>query len=86
VLKARADSSKAFRPRAHRDGNTNVSDVPLAIDAALSASAPAFHLNGDGFASIADVQIVVNAIQGMGCSAGQQHRRRRTWPSTPGRD
>jgi hypothetical protein len=55
----------------NHDGNTDVSNVQLAIDAALGASPPAFHLNQTERLTVTDVQIVVNAVRGMGCWAAQ---------------
>lgn len=53
----------------NQDGNTDASDVQLAVNAALGASPPTFDLSKDGFVNVVDLQIVMAAVQGLGCSA-----------------
>jgi uncharacterized repeat protein (TIGR01451 family) len=50
-------------------GNTTVTDVQEMINEALGIAKPAHDLNGDGVVNSVDVQLVVNSMMGMGCSA-----------------
>ena len=47
----------------------NVRDVQLMIDEALWANPAANDRNGSGVVNVVDVQIVTNAVPGLGCSA-----------------
>jgi hypothetical protein len=51
------------------DGNTTVSDVQLEVNEALGSAPPANDLDMDGSVNIVDVQIVLDAVLGSGCSA-----------------
>lgn len=44
-------------------------DVQLMIDEALWANPAANDRNGSGVVNVVDVQIVTNAVPGLGCSA-----------------
>jgi hypothetical protein len=50
-------------------GSATVADVQREINEALGLMAPLNDLNGDGKVNVLDVQIVLNAAMGMGCSA-----------------
>ena len=49
------------------DGNTNVADVQIEINEALSIAPPTHDLNRDGAVNVADVQMIINAALGLGC-------------------
>jgi hypothetical protein len=48
---------------------TSVTDVQRIINEALGVAPAAHDLNGDGIVNVVDLQIVVNAVMGLGCSA-----------------
>jgi hypothetical protein len=47
----------------------DVSDVQLIISEALGVAPAVNDLQHDGVVNVGDVQIVINAVLGMGCSA-----------------
>jgi hypothetical protein len=49
--------------------STSVTDVQQIINEALGVAPPANDLNGDSIVNVLDVQIVMNAVMGLGCSA-----------------
>jgi hypothetical protein len=51
------------------DGQINSADVAVMLDSALGISPVAHDLNGSGFTTVLDVQIVIYAAQGLGCNA-----------------
>jgi hypothetical protein len=51
-------------------GTTGVTDVQQMINEALGAVFPGNDLNGDGRVNVVDVQIVIGAALGLGCSGG----------------
>jgi hypothetical protein len=52
----------------NQDGNVNVSDVQMTIDQALGVVSAANALNHGGVTNVVEVQIVMNAAMGRGCS------------------
>lgn len=51
-----------------QSGIYSVADVQRIIDEALGALPAVNDLNGDGKASVVEIQIVLNAVLGMGCT------------------
>jgi hypothetical protein len=52
----------------NQDGNVNVSDVQMAIDQVLGVMSAANGMNHGGVTNVVEVQIVINAAMGRGCS------------------
>jgi uncharacterized repeat protein (TIGR01451 family) len=52
-----------------QSSSPSVADVQQIVNEALGLAPPANDLNGDTIVNVLDVQIVVNAVMGMGCSA-----------------
>jgi hypothetical protein len=50
-----------------QNGDIDVSDVQLAINAALGEAMAVSDLNGDGSVNVVDVQIEIDAALGLGC-------------------
>jgi uncharacterized repeat protein (TIGR01451 family) len=50
-----------------QNGDIDVSDVQLEINAALGETNAVSDLNGDGWVNVVDVQIVIDAAMGLGC-------------------
>jgi uncharacterized repeat protein (TIGR01451 family) len=50
-----------------QNGDIGVSDVQLAINAALGETTAVSDLNQDGWVNVVDVQIVIDAAMGLGC-------------------
>ena len=46
-----------------------MTDVQKAINEALGVAPAVNDLNGDGIVNVVDLQIVINAVLGLGCSA-----------------
>ncbi|HEX3745061.1 MAG TPA: FG-GAP-like repeat-containing protein [Bryobacteraceae bacterium] len=53
----------------NQDQATNLTDLNLALSQGLGVSAAANDLNADGAVNVVDVQIVLNAVNLLGCSA-----------------
>jgi hypothetical protein len=51
------------------DQNPSVTDIQEMINEVLGISSPVHDLNGDGIVNVVDLEIVVNAVLNMGCSA-----------------
>jgi beta-lactam-binding protein with PASTA domain len=51
------------------DGTYSVSDVQSSLNQALGVSPPTGDLIGNGVVTVADVQITVNAVMGLGCAS-----------------
>jgi hypothetical protein len=50
-------------------GSTNIGDVQRMINEALGVMPASNDLNGDGMAGVVEVQIVIHATLGLGCTA-----------------
>jgi hypothetical protein len=53
----------------NQDGQTSVLDVQRMVNEALGKISAGNDLNGDGKVNVADIQIVIAAVLGLGCSA-----------------